>query len=103
MGMLKCEIHGVCSPVLVSEAVHNDIYNSTRDAVGVTVIDVEYFDDVIQQLYVDESFIKTIDLDKCPIHSTVFKDDVAEEILSTVRPQCAKCVGEYLSKIGLKK
>jgi hypothetical protein len=98
MAILVCKKHGPTSPAFVSNAIHRDIVDETDNAIGVRNIQIELFDGLIEEYSVDESFINE-ELTPYEEHiDTVFKDDMAEDISSKVKPVCGLCLVEYLAQ-----
>lgn len=98
MTILICKKHGPTSPAFVSNAIHRDIVDATNKAIGVRNIQIELFDGLIEEYSVDESFIKeALASYEEHIDTVVFKDDMAEDISSKVRPVCGLCLVEYLA------
>jgi hypothetical protein len=60
MGSVICKKRGRSSLSLVSPNVQKDAVNAERKSRGVSRIDVEYFDDLVQTFVVDEEFTKNM-------------------------------------------
>ena len=96
MGMILCKKHSGTGIGLVSEAIQRDVINRTNTAIGVRTIHIELCEDVVEDYYIDESFVKQ-ELSGFPDIDIVFKDGAAEWLASKVKPVCGLCLSEYLN------